>query len=301
MKHKTLVFLIPMCLFSTRGFAQSSPSGRNQAQKEIIDSASLVITYDLVRIIDTVSHQTRTDRRVLEIGSVYTRDFSTYADKSDSIAFATYKKNPDAGANLYDWLKPGERGYCEDYYSNYPQKGQLLNSLLIVNTEYRYSESVPEFNWQISYGEIRTILGYISHKAIAKFRGYTWTVWFTPEIPVTQGPWKFNGLPGLILSASDADHYFEFSVIGIEKGKTAPMYIYDRNSKNATKYNQNRMKIIDANCEKVATLQTLFWKDPVYLNELHGVMSAVRDDKTGKVTMQKSGDVRLPYIPPLEL
>lgn len=298
---KALLFLILLFLFGpTVTMAQSSRSGRNQAQKEKIDDASLCVTYILTRAVDTISNRTYKDLRMLEIGTNVKRDYSIYADKSDSIAFETYKKDPEAGADLYGWLKPGERGFCEDYYSDYPQKGQFLNSLFIVNTEYRYVESAPVFNWQFYYGEIQTILGYTCHKAIAKFRGRTWTVWFTTEIPVTQGPWKFNGLPGLILSASDANHYFEFRVVGIEKGQSSPIYMYGYNSKNATKYIQNKMKIITANRNKIEMLQTLFWKDPVYLNELHGVTSAVRT-KSGKTVLQKSGDIQRPYIPPLEL
>lgn len=112
-------------------------------------------------------------------------------------------------------------------------------------------------------------------------------------------PWKFNGLPGLILNVYDCDHYFEFTVVGIEKGSATPIYIYD-NSKNATRYNQAAMKIINTTEDKVKSLQSLFWKDPIHLSELHGI-KFFRRTKSGQTIVQKSGDVILPYIPPIEL
>lgn len=236
---------------------------------------------------------------MLEIGKKYTRDFSLFADRSDSIAFETYRRDPEAGADLYGWMQPGQRGFCEDYYSNYPQKGEMLNTFHIINTEYRYSEPMPEFHWQIQSSDVRNILGYECRKAVTTFRGRTWTAWYTTQIPVLNGPWKFNGLPGLILNAYDGDRYFEYTAVGIEKGSATPIFIYG-NSEDATRYNQGEMKIINTTERKVKSLQALFWKDPIYLSELHGIKSYKRT-KTGQTIAQKNGEMMLPYIPPLEL
>ena len=39
-------------------------------------------------------------------------------------------------------------------------------------------------------------------KATMNFRGRDWTILFNPEIPVSVGPWKLDGFPGLIVYAS---------------------------------------------------------------------------------------------------
>lgn len=68
--------------------------------------------------------------------------------------------------------------------------------------------------WQI-VEEIDTILGYACQKANLSYAGRNYTAWFTPEIPISDGPWKFWGLPGLILKVIDEQGLFEWIGIGI--------------------------------------------------------------------------------------
>ena len=73
------------------------------------------------------------------------------------------------------------------------------------------------FEWKLLEGD-SIVCKYPCHKAVTTFRGRTWTVWYTLDLPYSDGPWKFCGLPGLVLHAYDSDGYFRFNCIGIEKG-----------------------------------------------------------------------------------
>ena len=59
-------------------------------------------------------------------------------------------------------------------------------------------EAKPEFNWILT-NETKKIGNFNCNKATCHFRGRDYTAWYTMEIPVPYGPWKFQGLPGLIL------------------------------------------------------------------------------------------------------
>ena len=73
------------------------------------------------------------------------------------------------------------------------------------------------FSWQLQDGD-SIVCSYPCHKATATFRGRTWTVWYTLDLPYSDGPWKLSGLPGLILHARDNEGKLIFNCIGIEKG-----------------------------------------------------------------------------------
>jgi len=66
-----------------------------------------------------------------------------------------------------------------------------------------------EINWK-TRKKTKTVLGYNCQKAVGEFRGRTYEVWFTKEIPVTFGPWKLFGLPGLILEGKDIKNQIKF-------------------------------------------------------------------------------------------
>lgn len=78
-----------------------------------------------------------------------------------------------------------------------------------------YTEPLAEMQWVIG-DSMKTVLGYECMIAHADYHGRQWTVWFTPEVPLQEGPWKLCGLPGLILEASESSGQHAFTATGLE-------------------------------------------------------------------------------------
>lgn len=88
---------------------------------------------------------------------------------------------------------------------------------LFIKTE----EPLNSFKWNIS-PETRTFFGYKVQKATTNYGCRDWVAWFTPDLPWSEGPYKFNGLPGLIVMVSDTKGNFLFEISGLalaEKGE----------------------------------------------------------------------------------
>lgn len=60
------------------------------------------------------------------------------------------------------------------------------------------------------------ILGYKVQKAETVYDGKKYYAWFSTEIPLNNGPFVFNGLPGLILKIQNEDSTYVITVKGIQ-------------------------------------------------------------------------------------
>ena len=55
-----------------------------------------------------------------------------------------------------------------------------------------------------------------TQKATTEFAGRKWTAWFCSDIPIQDGPYKFSGLPGLVLKLEDDTHSHLYNLIAIK-------------------------------------------------------------------------------------
>lgn len=98
-------------------------------------------------------------------------------------------------------------------------------------------------DWKIS-DEKRKIKEYTVQKATTNFGGRSWTAWFCTEIPIFYGPYKFSGLPGLILTLEDLNSHHRFDMIGIEKNSDGKANFLKMNGRKLNKISKKEFNKI---------------------------------------------------------
>lgn len=196
---------------------KSDDSSQTMAKSTTLDNAYLRCQYKYSWINDTTTADVTptTDDMVLEIGKECARFYSYRTYVSDSlISTATID---EIVAN------PGKfkAGSYLSFYKNYPT-GKMTVTDKIYTDFLLYEEAIPEFAWTIC-DSTSTFLSYPIQMATCTFRGRDYVAWFTPEISVTEGPWKFNGLPGLILKVRDTRNQYCYEMTGITQSANSPI------------------------------------------------------------------------------
>lgn len=82
--------------------------------------------------------------------------------------------------------------------------------------EYFVVKTHDEMKWQL-LNETKEYNGYKLQKATTDFGGRSWNAWFSTEVNIKEGPYKFRGLPGLIFIIEDTDQNFIYKLINNEK------------------------------------------------------------------------------------
>ncbi|MEY3323138.1 MAG: hypothetical protein RLZZ417_2721 [Bacteroidota bacterium] len=96
------------------------------------------------------------------------------------------------------------------WYFSDRSKGSLnsFEQTMTGNT-FQISEDIPKLEWILTEVE-KIIGGFICKQAFTTFRGRDYEAWYAVNLPFPMGPWKLNGLPGLILEANDKEQEVVF-------------------------------------------------------------------------------------------
>lgn len=103
-----------------------------------------------------------------------------------------------------------------DYVVSYDSQTAILQFWDTVGSSILQTTDPRKIKWTIT-SETETINKYKVQKAYTKFGGRSWTAWFTTDISIAEGPYKFKGLPGLIIKIFDAEQDYVFELIQIQK------------------------------------------------------------------------------------
>ena len=88
----------------------------------------------------------------------------------------------------------------------------LINNEKILLDEFTTIDSLNLFNWELIENESKIIMGLKCKKAKLAYRGRNYIAYYSPDIPCQNGPFKFHGLPGLIMEIKTTDEDLNFYI-----------------------------------------------------------------------------------------
>jgi GLPGLI family protein len=179
--------------------------------QQVIDNTRMRVTYELSYRNSTKHSFKNQEYMLLLIGEKTSKFISLNKHMRDSVVMHTADPSVLLGS-LQSLPK------SEFRYSIYKEINgeQLTFHDRVVKSNYEYTEPKKLFNWNIT-SEKKKVLGFECQKATTTFRGRNYEAWFTSEIPLSEGPYKFNGLPGLITEIKDEKEDYHFTLVGVEK------------------------------------------------------------------------------------
>lgn len=227
----------------------STKTRRGLKEKQV---GTTIMYVDYAMNADSIGQeQTYIDKQRLEIG----RDCAKYSSLFLKQFVGSTRPTKDGQAILRGG-KPGKNnGFWNDIqftdlflkdgqvteYADMPMRHESNNS--------QFTEPCPPQQWTL-HNETMTILEHRCQKATCHWRGRDYVAWFAPDIPIKRGPWRFNGLPGLILKLYDTDRFYTFEAVSLKK-VNEPMMLYEFNYMKSTRQRVRKLQRV---------LQVNFWK-----------------------------------------
>lgn len=184
----------------------------------------------------------------------------TYLDGNNELSFyeedfkrsrENFIENSDARENLHSMTNNNV------YYKNRTSNTILYRDHIRFKF-FNINDSLDSFEWKLG-SEKKTILGYDCQKATTIFRGRKFEVYFTNDIPINDGPYKFYGLPGLILEVYSEDDIATIKIeviqINLNSEKQYSIPYFDSRLKNISyqeykklyqeKYEESLFKVVN--------------------------------------------------------
>ena len=203
------------------------------AQKQVfIEPAILEVHYYKTMQQDTIrKNKIETDSMILRIGKHSSQFFSYYVFMEDSLW------NDPKGRGIVENLKIktfetndftnfiGTHTTDEFLYKNFPKDSLTVTTRRLV-AGFKYAEEYKPQSW-VLIDSAKQILNHPCKLARCAFRGREWYAWYAEDIPISDGPWKLTGLPGLILHAYDKNKNYEYIAKVINDRHVTPVTFYD--------------------------------------------------------------------------
>ena len=200
-----------------------------------------------------VTKKTLTILDITNQKSIY-RDYLSVSQ--DSLITELSEKYKKSGNNVDMQKLIKTPNFTHKIIKEYPIK-KVTYSDKVLQDNFIYEEA-PNFQWKI-LKEKKTIGEYKAQKATAKYGGKNWIAWFSNDIPFLDGPYKFYGLPGLIVKIEDANQNYSWVLKG---NKTIENWEEETYAEKLNKQFGQRINNLEVDRKKFETLYADYKNDP---------------------------------------
>ena len=105
-------------------------------------------------------------------------------------------------------IQSNDEDKIESVYISF-KESQMISRQFAFTELVWVGSNLDKIDWKL-LPQRKVIASFVCHRAEGKVRGRLYTDWFAPDIPTNAGPWKLNGLPGVILEAVDSENKVKF-------------------------------------------------------------------------------------------
>ncbi|RWY55592.1 GLPGLI family protein [Mucilaginibacter gilvus] len=203
---KTLILLLTFGIIVFNAKAQSP------------EMAKATVRYKFSHVRDTAAKdKPYTENMILFLG----QSSSVYKSYDRKLQDALMRKQVEAqlaeqkGSGNLNIKLTGSKPTTRSEIYQFPAQNKIMRKENLI-TPYLIEETLPVINWKIS-ADTASFGTLLCQKATGHFAGRDYTAWFCPDLPFRAGPWKLNGLPGLIVEAYDTNKEVQFKFDGLEQ------------------------------------------------------------------------------------
>ena len=194
-------------------------------KRVVYDTAMVAVYYEMKYKQDSTIDNYTTAQTVLLWGEKYRLFADYYSILKDSLIDDAAAKNKSAFAVF------GE-GQALTNHIKYKQRVLTNNSTglckvryKVAMNQYEYEETQPAIKWTLQHQD-STLNGIACSKASCRYRGRNYEAWYAKDVALPLGPYRFGGLPGLIMQLYDTHRQFVFTLNALDTNPKVNNLVY---------------------------------------------------------------------------
>jgi GLPGLI family protein len=208
------------------------------------DKTLVKVQYRFIHIQDTMQRNKPYIENMLLLAGKNISLYTSYDDMAQTVRSLLQREEMEksgfSGEAINSKYRSQQQQFSSTKYYFFAKEHKFYFRSDICITGCLVEGETEKIDWKTAKDTFN-IAGIHCEKATARFKGRNWIAWFDPDLPMACGPWKLNGLPGLIIEAYDDKKEVQFEFVGLENVKDGDLSVDDAHK--LSQHDLNRIKI----------------------------------------------------------